>query len=222
VPPVFRIRTDAATSALMESVTLTTERADGTRQLFSFKQQSGYLESIQQVPEPHAFKVMIALPRGQFTTQFSEHHDDEVDSRDHNMRAAYIHVVADAAVSVLAIVGLTLARIFGWLWMDPLAGFIGALVIANWSYGLIRDTGAILVDLSPGETLANKVRATVEAAGDTLVDLHIWRLGPGHFGAVISVVSQVAQRGPAFYHALLRRFKGLSHITVEIHSPLAG
>jgi len=222
-PPVFRIRSDAATWVPSgESVTLTTERADGTRQSFSFKQEFGYLESLQQIPEPHAFKAMIALPQGEYGATFSEHLDDGVDARDHNMRAAYIHVVADAAVSVLAIVGLTLARFFGWLWMDPLAGFIGAMVIANWSYGLIRDTGAILVDLSPGETLANKVRATVEAAGDTLVDLHVWRLGPGHFGAVISVVSQVAQRGPAFYHALLRRFKGLSHITVEIHTPLAG
>jgi cation diffusion facilitator family transporter len=223
VPPVFRIHSDVATSPLSEgSITLTTERTDGTRQLFSFKQQLGYLESIQKIAEPHAFKAVITLPQGQYSTTFSEYHDDEVDARDHNIRAAYIHVVADAAVSVLAIVGLTLAKIFGWLWMDPLAGFIGALVIANWSYGLIRDTGAILVDLSPGETLANKVRATVEAAGDTLVDLHVWRLGPGHFGAVISIVSEVAQRGPAFYHALLRRFKGLSHVTVEIHTPLAG
>jgi cation diffusion facilitator family transporter len=223
VPPVFRIRSDAATLTLPEeSVSLTTERADGKRQLFSFKQRLGYLESNAQVAEPHAFKAVITLPQGQYATVFSEHRHDEVDARDHNIRAAYIHVVADAAVSVLAIVGLTLARIFGWLWMDPLAGFIGALVIANWSYGLIRDTGAILVDLSSGDTLENKVRATVEAAGDTLVDLHVWRLGPGHFGAVISVVSQVAQRGPAFYHALLRQFKGLSHITVEIHTPLAG
>jgi cation diffusion facilitator family transporter len=149
--------------------------------------------------------------------EFSEGDDDDIDARDHNMRAAYVHVMADAAVSVLAIIGLVLAKIFGWLWMDPLAGFIGALVIANWSYGLIRDTGAILVDISPGESLSNKVRAAVESAGDTLVDLHIWRLGPGHFGAVISVVSKVARRGPAFYHALLNRFKGLSHITVEVH-----
>jgi cation diffusion facilitator family transporter len=152
----------------------------------------------------------------------AHHHDessehDQVDARDHNMRAAYIHVTADAAVSVLAIIGLVLAKTFGWLWMDSLAGFIGALVIANWSYGLIRDTGAILVDLNPSETLTNKVRAAVEATGDALADLHIWRLGPGHFAVVLSVVSRVARRGPAFYHALLSPFTGLSHITVEVH-----
>jgi cation diffusion facilitator family transporter len=220
VPPVFRIRTDAAAMPLpADSITLITERADGKQQVFSFKQKSGYLESTRQVPEPHAFKLVIRLPQGNYTTEFSEGDDDHVDARDHNMRAAYVHVMADAAVSVLAIIGLVLAKTFGWLWMDPLAGFIGALVIANWSYGLIRDTGAILVDLSPGDSLSNKVRAAVESAGDTLVDLHVWRLGPGHFGAVISVVSQVARRGPAFYHALLNRCKGLSHITVEVHQP---
>jgi cation diffusion facilitator family transporter len=221
-PPVFRIRAGASNVSLpAESITISTERDDGTREIFTFAQKPGYLESTRQVAEPHAFKVQIALPQGRYAAEFSEH-DHEVDARDHNMRAAYIHVIADAAVSVLAIIGLVLARTFGWLWMDPLAGFIGALVIANWSYGLIRDTGAILVDLNPSETLTNKVRAAVEAAGDTLVDLHIWRLGPGHFGAVLSVVSRVAQRGPAFYHALLNRFTGLSHITVEVHTPAAG
>ena len=217
VPPVFRIRTDMPAMP-PEDLILTTERADGTRQAFSFKQEAGYLESTRLVAEPHAFKIVVALPEGEYTTEFFEL-GDAVDARDHNMRAAYIHVIADAAVSAIAIVGLVLAKTFGWLWMDPVAGLLGALVISNWSYGLIRDTGAILVDMSPGESLANKVRATVESAGDTLVDLHIWRLGPGHFGAIISVVSQVAQRGPAFYHALLKRFKGLSHITVEIHTP---
>jgi cation diffusion facilitator family transporter len=220
-PPVFRIGTDAYNEALpAESITVSTERDDGTRESFSFAQKSGCLESTQQVPEPHAFKVQIILPHGKYAAEFSEH-DHEVDARDHNMRAAYIHVIADAAVSVLAIIGLVVARTFGWLWMDPLAGFIGALVIANWSYGLIRDTGSILVDLNPSETLTKKVQATVETAGDTLVDLHIWRLGPGHFGAVLSVVSRVAQRGPAFYHALLKRFTGLSHITVEVYSQAA-
>jgi cation diffusion facilitator family transporter len=146
-----------------------------------------------------------------------EHDHDSPDTRDHNMRAAYIHVMADAAVSVLAIIGLLLAKIFGWLWMDPLAGIVGALVIANWSYGLLRDTGAILMDISPGDAMTNKIRSVVDAAGDKLADLHVWRLGPGHFGAVVSVITDEAQREPAFYHAALRRFEGLSHITVEIN-----
>jgi cation diffusion facilitator family transporter len=149
-----------------------------------------------------------------------EGHEHGVDARDHNIRAAYIHVIADAAVSVLAIVGLSLARAFGWLWMDPLAGILGAFVIANWSYGLVRDTGAILLDMNPSKAMANKVRAAVETAGDQLIDLHVWRLGPGHFGAIVSLVSDVPQRGPAFYHTALRRVKGLSHITVEVHASM--
>lgn len=139
------------------------------------------------------------------------------DSRDLNMRAAYVHVIADAAVSVLAIVGLLLAREFGWLWMDPLAGTIGALVIANWSFVLIRDTGAVLMDVRPNDSVAGQVRGVVEQAGDQLVDLHIWRLGPGHLGAVLSVVSSDASRAPVFYHRLLGGLKGLSHVTVEVN-----
>jgi len=146
-----------------------------------------------------------------------DHHDHERNSRDHNMRAAYLHVIADAAVSVLAIIGLLLARYFGWLWMDPLAGIIGALVIFSWSFTLIRDTGGILLDMNPSETMGKNVRAVVNEAGDQLLDLHIWRLGPGHFGAVVSVATREAGRGPAFYHELLNRHQGLSHITVEVH-----
>jgi Co/Zn/Cd efflux system component len=96
---------------------------------------------------------------------------------------------------------------------------VGALVIANWSYGLVRDTGGILMDMRPNEKMLEKVRATVEMAGDKLIDLHVWRLGPGHFGAVISVVTDEPQHGPAFYHAALRQLKGLSHITVEVIAP---
>lgn len=150
-------------------------------------------------------------------------HGDEhaAASRDHNMRAAYVHVIADAAVSVLAIIGLVLAKTFGWLWMDPLAGIVGALVIANWSYGLIRDTGGILVDINTDQRMANKVKAAIEAEGDKLLDLHVWRLGPGHLGAVVSVATNEPQRGAEFYHLVLQRFKGLSHITVEVYSPQA-
>jgi cation diffusion facilitator family transporter len=221
VPPVLRLQSEDRQGLLpAELVTVTTIRPDGTRQTFQFSQKTGYLESTDPIPEPHAFRALVTLPSGEHSVEFEEHdHEHGLDARDHNIRAAYIHVMADAAVSVLAIIGLSLARGFGWLWMDPLAGILGALVIANWSYGLARDTGVILLDMSPSASMANKVRAAVETAGDQLIDLHIWRLGPGHFGAILSVVSRAPQRGPAFYHAALQRFKGLSHITVEVHKP---
>jgi cation diffusion facilitator family transporter len=135
--------------------------------------------------------------------------------RDNNMRAAIIHVMADAAVSVLVIAGLTLARTFGWLWMDPLAGMVGACVIASWSYGLIRDTGAILLDMNPDARVSEAVRRLVQQEGDRLTDLHIWRLGPGHLGAIISVATG-GNRDARFYRERLARFSSLSHVTIEV------
>ncbi|MEA3083334.1 MAG: hypothetical protein QOC89_1031 [Paraburkholderia sp.] len=145
-----------------------------------------------------------------------DEHADEDTTRDHNIRSAYLHVMADAAVSVLAIIGLLLARAFGWLWMDPLAGVIGALVIANWSYGLMRDTGAILLDMNSDRRMAESVRNAIEERGDQVVDLHVWRVGPGHMSAVVSVATGEPQHDSRFYHAVLERFKGLSHVTVEV------
>jgi cation diffusion facilitator family transporter len=135
--------------------------------------------------------------------------------RDNNMRAAVIHVLADAIVSVLVIAGLLLGRSFGWLFMDPLAGLLGAAVIASWSYGLIRDTGAILLDMNPDRSMAERVRATIERDGDRLEDLHLWRLGPGHLGAILSVVT-TKPRDAGHYRRLLRHFRNLSHVTVEV------
>jgi cation diffusion facilitator family transporter len=221
VPPVFRIEPATRGAVFPEHrVIATTVRADGTREEFEFSRRGDFLESTRPIPEPHAFEVRLALGGGEYAIGFEEREhgdgDENLDTRDHNIRAAYIHVLADAAVSVLAIVGLSLAKLFGWLWMDPLAGAVGALVIANWSYGLVRDTGAILLDLSRDDSMADKVRAAVETAGDQLVDLHVWRLGPGHFGAIVSVVGHDARHGVDFYHAALRRIRGLSHITVEV------
>jgi cation diffusion facilitator family transporter len=142
-------------------------------------------------------------------------HAHERHHRDNNMRAAVVHVAADAAVSVLVIVGLLLARAFGWLWMDPLAGFIGALVIASWSVGLLRDTGAILLDRTPDPGMAERVRATIEREGDQVTDLHLWRLGPGHLGAIVSIATS-AKREPAHYRQRLEHFPDLSHVTVEV------
>ena len=111
------------------------------------------------------------------------------------MRAAVIHVIADATVSVFVIIALLLARTFGWLWTDPAAGIIGAFVIASWSYALIRDTGSILLDMNPDWRMADNLRQTIEADGDRLADLHLWRLGPGHLGQLcVSAHAKAAGR----------------------------
>jgi cation diffusion facilitator family transporter len=144
-----------------------------------------------------------------------DHHGHLGAHRDNNMRAAIIHVAADAAVSILVIVGLLLARAFGWLWMDPLAGIVGACVIASWSYGLIRDTGAILLDMNPDPRLADQLRQAIEVDGDRLDDLHLWRVGPGHLAAIVSVVTR-NPHDPGYYRDRLSHFKILSHLTVEV------
>jgi Co/Zn/Cd efflux system component len=112
---------------------------------------------------------------------------------------------------------LAAGKFFGWVFMDPVMGIIGAAVIANWSFGLIRDTGAVLLDMSPDRRMAEEVREAIEADGDTLADLHLWRLGPGHLAAILSVVTG-KPRSPDFYRALLHPFHGLSHVTIEVHT----
>jgi cation diffusion facilitator family transporter len=135
--------------------------------------------------------------------------------RDNNMRAAVVHVLADATVSILVIAALLLGRFLGWTWMDPVIGLVGAAVIAAWAYTLVRDTGAILLDMTPDRSMAERMRATIETDGDQLTDFHVWRLGPGHLGAIVSVTTR-EQRGPDYYQARLARFRSLSHVTVEV------
>jgi cation diffusion facilitator family transporter len=130
--------------------------------------------------------------------EHDDHHGQGTADRDNNMRAAIIHVMADAAVSFLVIVGLALARLFGWLWMDSLAGIMGACVIASWSYGLLRDTGAVLLDMTPDPDVMLGIRQAIETERDRLADLHLWRLGPGHLAAIVSVTTPHA-REPRFY-----------------------
>jgi cation diffusion facilitator family transporter len=216
VPPRFRLRAITGAALTAQASSIETVRSDGTRQLFAMEDRGGFLESHDEIPEPHAFTATVRIGGQDHPVVFEEHeHAHGSTARDNNMRAAVIHVIADAAVSVLVIVGLLLARAFGWLWMDPLAGIIGACVIASWSYGLIRDTGAILLDMNPDEGMAGKLRAEVETDGDVLADLHLWRLGPGHLGAIISVITGKA-RDAAYYRRRLARFKSLSHLTVEV------
>ncbi|CAM8830085.1 CDF family Co(II)/Ni(II) efflux transporter DmeF [Burkholderia pseudomallei] len=227
VPSVFRISPAAKQACIAGArATITTIRADGSHQTFDMAERGDRLESIDAIPEPHAFTAIVRLHGSEHSLTFVEHEhahhhghggSKDVTARDHNIRSAYIHVIADAAVSVLAIVGLVLARAFGWMWMDPLAGIVGALVIANWSYGLMRDTGRILLDVSPDTRLADNVRRSIESGGDRVTDLHVWRLGPGHMSAVVSVATGDPARDSRFYHQLLKRFTSLSHVTVEVH-----
>ena len=136
---------------------------------------------------------------------------------DHNLRTAYVHVVGDAAVSVLALIGLTAGRELGWIWMDPMMGIAGMLVIANWSWNLIRASGAVLLDIRPDKQIVSEITHRLEAGCDDRVsDLHLWRIGRGHKAAVVSLVSDRPEP-PAAYKARLAGIAGLSHITVEVH-----
>lgn len=217
MPPRFRLRAEGSVPLRAASTTLETVRPGGARQVFAMSDRGGYLESIDEIPEPHHFTAHVRIGAGtDYAVAFEEQHHAQAGTlRDNNMRAAIIHVAADAAVSMLVIVGLVLARALGWLWMDPLAGILGALVIGSWAYGLIRDTGAILLDMIPDRKLIENLRHTIESDGDRLADLHLWRVGPGHLAAIISVAT-CEQRDPQYYRARLACYKALSHVTVEI------
>jgi len=216
VPPRFRLRAESGVGLMAATASIETVRPDGGRQLFALEDRGDYLESIEEIPEPHAFNANVRIGEQTYSLLFEEHeHAHGSAARDHNMRAAVIHVLADAAVSVLVILGLLLASVFGWLWMDPLAGIVGACVIASWSFGLIRDTGAILLDMNPDRRMADSLRRSIECEGDQLLDLHLWRLGPGHLGAIVSVAT-AKQREEQYYRAKVARFRSLSHLTIEV------
>ena len=147
-------------------------------------------------------------------------HDDHAHAAHHhdiNLRAAYVHVLADALISILAIAGLTAAWAFGWLFMDPLVGLVGAVVIASWALSLLRAAGGVLLDTVPDADLAQRIRARMERDGDRLCDLHVWQVGPGHIAVMASVVS-AAPQAPAVYKERLADLAGLSHVTVEVHA----
>jgi cation diffusion facilitator family transporter len=146
-------------------------------------------------------------------THGNQHHH----GGDTNIRSAYLHVLADALTSVLAIVALLAGRFYGWSWLDPVMGVVGAVVIAQWSWGLIRTAGATLLDAVPDQTLARSVRERIEVGEDRVTDLHLWRLGPGHAGLIVAVVSD-APHSPEVYKQRLSGIKGLSHVTVEVHA----
>jgi cation diffusion facilitator family transporter len=145
------------------------------------------------------------------------HDDHGHDHHDNNLRAAYVHVLADAATSILAISALAVAMLSKWVWADPAVGIIGSLVIASWAYGLIRASGAVLLDVNADENLGSVIRERIETKGDRVTDLHLWQVGPGHRAAVISVISD-NPLPPATYKRRLGGLRGLSHVTIEVET----
>ena len=158
--------------------------------------------------------VCAWLLRDDHSHHHDHHHHDH--SHDQNLRAAYMHVLADALTSVLAIAALLLGSLYGWLWLDPAIGIVGALVIANWSWGLIKDTGSTLLDYLPeDEDLPQEIAEIIVREGGEIADLHVWQLGPGHHGAIISIIAEQPQ-APSYYRNKLAAIHDLSHVTVEV------
>ena len=152
----------------------------------------------------------------------NHHHDHDHahhhDTRHHdlNLRAAYIHVLADALTSVTAIVALLSGKFFGWSWLDPVMGIVGSAVVSVWAYGLIRDTSGILLDRTPNSSdLPKEIRSAVESDGDSLVtDLHVWQVAAGKFAAIVSIVAH-DPKPVETYRELFREHDELVHVTVE-------
>jgi cation diffusion facilitator family transporter len=133
---------------------------------------------------------------------------------DLNLSAAHLHLAGDAAVSALAIVGLGLGRVFGWSWADGLAGLAGAALLAHFAWRLMVRTGSVLLDINPSPELTAEIRKRMESGGERLLDLHLWRLGPGHHAAIVVVEAREVVAAE-IYRARLAGLPGLSHVTVE-------
>jgi cation diffusion facilitator family transporter len=190
------------------------------------------IESVQRILHPHIiyFNEAIAIAGfGLFINLISalllrdrhrhdhEHgHEHGHSHHDHNLKAAYVHVIADALTSVLAIIALVLGKYYGWRWLDPAMGIVGALIITRWAYLLVKETSPILLDESIDAAYSDAIVEKIESDADNrIADLHIWRVAPNHFAVIISLVTHYPQ-SPEYYKALLKDFRKLSHITVEV------
>ena len=190
------------------------------------------VESVKRLITPHEIRFNEAIAvavlglmvnlfcalllRGNHTHTHAHGHD-HVHPHDHNLRGAYLHVIADALTSVTAIFALSLGKIYGWQWLDPLMGIVGALVITRWSYGLLRDTSTILLDRNIEHNQIESIRQVIESDSDNRVsDIHIWKVGPVDYAAVISLVTHHPQP-TEHYKKLLKNFKELSHLTIEVN-----
>ncbi|HBQ97899.1 MAG: cation transporter [Roseofilum sp. Belize BBD 4] len=146
-----------------------------------------------------------------------DHHDHTHEHHDHNLRAAYFHVLADALTSILAILALFAGKFLGWIWMDAAMGAIGAMVISKWSYNLLRETSAVLLDGAiDKKTKLDIIHQIEQDADNRVVDLHVWYLSEDHLAATISLVTHYPQK-PEYYKTLLAPISALSHVLVEVN-----
>lgn len=144
-----------------------------------------------------------------------DHDHDHGHHKDLNLKSAYVHMLADAATSVLAMLAIGCAWAFGWQMLDAVVGLVGAIVILRWAYGLMRSAGAVLLDVEPNVALTDAIRAEIEALGDAVTDLHVWRVGPGHLAGIVSIAT-AEPRTVDFYRAALTGIAKLSHLTIEV------
>ena len=146
-----------------------------------------------------------------------ETHHHSPGHTDHNLRAAYLHVLADALTSVLAIFALLTGKFLGLNWMDPVMGIVGAILVARWSLGLIRDTSGILLDHQAPSVMLEQTRAAIEGVDDNrIANLHTWSIGPGIYSATLAVVSD-SPKPPEYYKSLIPKSLGIVHTIVEVH-----
>ncbi|MBF0287064.1 MAG: CDF family Co(II)/Ni(II) efflux transporter DmeF [SAR324 cluster bacterium] len=145
------------------------------------------------------------------------HHHRHEPHHDHNLRGAYLHVLADAMTSVMAIVALFAGKLLGWIWMDAMMGIVGAFVILHWSRGLLRETSRILLDGEVNPKTVEAIRTTIESDSDNrIADFHIWSVGSPHLSLIVSIVTHYP-KPPGHYKSLLRDFKELVHVTIEVN-----
>lgn len=144
-------------------------------------------------------------------------HDHHHHATDHNLRGAYLHVLADALTSVLAIAALGAGKMLGWAWLDPVVGILGAAVVSRWAWGLARDSAGVLLDREAPATVQNHVRRAIEADGDSKVaDLHVWSVGPSGYATALTVVAH-RPRSPEEYKAFIPPAARVVHATIEVH-----
>jgi cation diffusion facilitator family transporter len=192
------------------------------------------IESVQRLIEPQAIHfneaIIVAIIgltvniASVFVLHDEHHHHGEEHEHhhDHNMKAAYFHVLADTLTSLLAIVALLTGKYFGWIWMDAVMGIVGALVIARWSYGLVKESSSVLLDKSVNPSSYSEIATSMKKEHQAVIsDIHIWKIGTSHQAAILSMIAETSFETSAYKQTLKQHLPRLSHISIEINNKSA-